>query len=262
MPAQSIINMANAMYAQQPQHCSSAEHLDAAETLLGVSPKSLPGLLETKVLRTDEDSTALESPALNSVRSSRRDRSDSAGLEALAFLATKERTSTEQSKSSTPGRWEDSSSTMILTKRSLVASAVSSSSSSDDEAMPPPPVRSMASRPRCVSNPEGMEKWSPFDQNRLKFVLPASILEEEIAEATAAMKAKEEAEGDGGAADDDMMEDDKSVEEEIDEADLTPDELLRRARSRLLEDLSEMAMNGEKGILALPHALDKYKMVG
>jgi hypothetical protein len=107
-----------------------------------------------------------------------------------------------------------------------------------------------------------MEKWAPRDQNRLKFVLPASILEEEMAEASAAIKAKQEqAEDDEEEANDFDMIEDKSEEEEVDEADLTPDELLRRARSRLLEDMSEVNMNGEKGILMLPHALDKYKEV-
>ena len=58
-------------------------------------------------------------------------------------------------------------------------------------------------------------------------------------------------------------------EEEIDESLLEPEELLRRARSRLLEDLSEGSedgvngggLNGEKGVLTLPHSLGKYKEV-
>ena len=48
-------------------------------------------------------------------------------------------------------------------------------------------------------------------------------------------------------------------DEEEDESLLEPEELLRRARSRLLEDLSEGA--GEKGVLTLPHSLGKYKEV-
>ncbi|KAL3780772.1 hypothetical protein HJC23_006710 [Cyclotella cryptica] len=52
------------------------------------------------------------------------------------------------------------------------------------------------------------------------------------------------------------------VEEDDDESLLEPEELLRRARSRLLEDLSEGAgVNGEKGVLTLPHSLSKYKEV-
>lgn len=51
-------------------------------------------------------------------------------------------------------------------------------------------------------------------------------------------------------------------EEEVDESLLDPEELLRRARSRLLEDLSEGAgVGGEKGVLTLPHSLSKYKEV-
>ena len=50
---------------------------------------------------------------------------------------------------------------------------------------------------------------------------------------------------------------------EEDESTLEPEELLRRARSRLLEDLSEGAsLSGEKGVLTLPHSLSKYKEVG
>jgi len=42
--------------------------------------------------------------------------------------------------------------------------------------------------------------------------------------------------------------------------DLEPEELLRRARSRLLEDLATET-NVQKTVLPLPHALDKYKSV-
>jgi hypothetical protein len=52
-----------------------------------------------------------------------------------------------------------------------------------------------------------------------------------------------------------------SPEEEVDESNLEPEELLRRARSRLLEDLSEENADGEKGVLTLPHSLHKYKEV-
>ena len=64
-------------------------------------------------------------------------------------------------------------------------------------------------------------------------------------------------------------------DEELDESSLEPEELLRRARTRLLEDLSEGGgsgggngngsnggLNGEKGsVLILPHSLSKYKEV-
>ena len=123
--------------------------------------------------------------------------------------------------------------------------------------MPPPPPRRGPTRRRSVSNPEGMEKWVPKEKGRLRFVLPASILEEELAEASAAMRAKEERMS--SEADDDIEK--ASDETEVPEEDLSHEELLRRARSRLLEDLSEVNLSGEKGILTLPHSLAKYKEV-
>lgn len=45
-----------------------------------------------------------------------------------------------------------------------------------------------------------------------------------------------------------------------DASDLEPEELLRRARSRLLEDLATET-NVHKAVLPLPHALEKYKSV-
>ena len=50
-------------------------------------------------------------------------------------------------------------------------------------------------------------------------------------------------------------------DEDVDESLLEPEELLRRARSRLLEDLSEENGEGEKSDLTLPHSLSKYKEV-
>jgi hypothetical protein len=90
----------------------------------------------------------------------------------------------------------------------------------------------------------------------MHFVLPASILEEELAEASAAMKAKEEEERHA-----DPRIDANTVVVPEDEEILDQDELLRRARSRLLEDLSEGSLTGEKGVLTLPHSLAKYKEV-
>jgi hypothetical protein len=117
-----------------------------------------------------------------------------------------------------------------------------------------------------------MEKWAPRDYSsrsssqRFHLVLPASILEEELAEANAAMKAKEETMTKGGLSsyrenhhDDD--DDEEEEHEEQGEEDLDHDELLRRARSRLLEDLSQGNLNGDKGVLTLPHSLAKYKEV-
>ncbi|KAL7581266.1 hypothetical protein ACA910_006037 [Epithemia clementina (nom. ined.)] len=53
----------------------------------------------------------------------------------------------------------------------------------------------------------------------------------------------------------------ETEDDDVDESELSPEELLKRARSRLLEDLSEGNMNGEKGVLTLPHSLAKYKAV-
>jgi hypothetical protein len=99
------------------------------------------------------------------------------------------------------------------------------SSSSDEEedaaavaAMPPPPSR----RPRSVSNPEGMDQYCHKQQLRL--VIPESILEEELAEASRAVENAER-----------------------------PGNILKNARARLLEDVAL-----EKG---LPHTLSKYKHV-
>mmetsp|Transcript_111408 Transcript_111408/g.322083 ORF Transcript_111408/g.322083 Transcript_111408/m.322083 type:complete len:376 (-) Transcript_111408:150-1277(-) len=254
--SQSIINLANAMYSQQPQK-ESTDRLDAAKALLGVSPHSVADvLLQKHQVASDNSGDEEPTPA------PRRDRSDSAGLDALAFLASSESANMEPSAAV---RWELSSS-KLQDSKPLVASAVSSSSaSSDEEAMPPPPPRRTAKRRRSVSNPEGMNRWAPRD--RLRFVLPAAILEEELAEASAAMKAKQERRIDDDEDEDNDENtplnpaDDDEEEEEEDESNLSQDELLRRARSRLLEDLSEVNMNGEKGIMKLPHALEKYKEV-
>eukprot|EP00536_Pseudo-nitzschia_multiseries_P000303 jgi/Psemu1/249347/estExt_Genewise1Plus.C_40127 len=126
----------------------------------------------------------------------------------------------------------------------------------------------------------------------LRFLLPTSILEEEMAEANAAVIAKEKSTASASAlaasllrsdaanhhrimnihrvklpklveeeAEDEVDADEHSEEEEEDEDNLDHEELLRRARSRLLEDLSQSNLSGEKGVLTLPHSLRKYKEV-
>jgi hypothetical protein len=205
------------------------------------------------------------------------------GLDALATLASEER----QGSHSTTTAHADA-----VLARHLRASGVASASSSEeeeDDVMPPPPSR----RRRAASNPEGMEKWDSLGggrhSSRRHFVLPESILEEELAEASAAVRERElqrsssteeapeeEGEEEGGHVDDEMPGTEEEAasevdgpdetkaepEEEVDESMLTPDELLRKARSRLLEDLSEGSIHGEKGEVLLPHALGKYKQVG
>jgi hypothetical protein len=181
----------------------------------------------------------------------------STGLDALAALASSEQASWELRKQQ---------------EAFLIVSASTSSSSDDDsEAMPPPPPR-VGGRRRSVSNPEGMEKWAPSSSARRHFVLPASILEEELAEANAAMEAHERHNLQLlGAIEEGQEQQQKPAGRkpapvsglltEEEQANLTPEELLKRARSRLLEDLSEGSLNGEKGVLTLPHSLSKYKEV-
>jgi hypothetical protein len=135
---------------------------------------------------------------------------------------------------------------------------------------------------RAVSNPEGMEKWDSLSTRyeREYFVLPTSIIEEELAEAKAATEAKEQARrkeqeeerqrrlaesepkglGISPTSVASCMEV-RAQNDVGDESNVTPEELLRRARSRLLEDLSEGCVHGEKGVLTLPHSLSKYKEV-
>ena len=196
--------------------------------------------------------------------------------------------------------------------------------------------RRMMGRLRSVSNPEGMEKWdsmgrsnmaSSATSSRRHFVLPSSILEEELADAQMAVdrglgrryraysgqfsddphhhpyiedepdymdaaplrispdmsaeatldeteeeeeEQEEEEEGSGDEEDGEEEEEEAVEEEEEEEEDtsnLSPEELLRRARARLLEDVS--TANGgaagtsvaSRGVLPLPHSLGKYKNV-
>lgn len=252
---QSIINIANSMFAprsfeSQETQNSNDDRLDAAHALLGVSP-AFPGTFSSFQLHGNMELKQSNSQPAQSEKASTaplRSRSNSTGLEALALLATEEQASMEPIDS-TPVT-QDSIHTVPN------ARILSSSSDEDSVAMPPPLPRPRVGRirRRSVSNPEGMDKWVPNVESRLHFVLPASILEEELAEASAAMKAKEEE----SAGQKRGTNDGEGEEEEV----LTEDELLRRARSRLLEDLSEGSLNGEKGVLTLPHSLEKYKYVG
>jgi hypothetical protein len=76
------------------------------------------------------------------------------------------------------------------------ASELSSSFVDDDrDSMPPPPPRVRKGRMRSASNPEGMEKWDSLYQNRsssrMHFLLPSTILEEELQNANDACEAHE-----------------------------------------------------------------------
>jgi len=177
---------------------------------------------------------------------------------------------------------------------------------------------------RSASNPEGMEKWDSYrTSSRCHFVLPTSILEEELASAHVACQAHDEEMARNHRNNTQLLEDadqaggpmttrgltvfrvnshlldepqqqqtqqqkegaspitvrsssppegsddieaattistasssSDSLEEDVN--DLEPEELLRRARSRLLEDLA-CETNVQKAVLPLPHALEKYK---
>jgi hypothetical protein len=293
------------------------DSLNVARSLLGISPCSVAdssmatptfgGRVVTKLSRFAATTTTAAMnhvpPSFNQVKSSDasadakvsatfRPRSNSAGLEALAFLATqRSELETEESSGSpstgTIGKHRTGCFPIQISSNQQprlvpllhqavlpdsIASAqpvlipqqyhhqhqhaVISSSSDDDgsDAMPPPPPR----RRRSISNPEGMEKYNnnPF---RLSLVLPAAILEEELAEASAAIKAKEE-ENEAGAEQEDEDYEEEEGENNVDAA-VDQGELLRRARSRLLEDLSQGNLIGEKGVLILPHSMNKYKEV-
>jgi hypothetical protein len=260
----------------------ACREMDAAQALLGVSPSitpvssecplDTPLCLEPPALALEVNDYEVQPEQKRSLRLSNRFssspseksleqvpeesplRSLGRGLDALAALA-----STEQAKIRHPQ----------APFPFLVQSCGFSSSSDDDsEAMPPPPPRG---RRRSASNPEGMEKWDTLCRNqysRQHFVLPASILEEELAEATAAIRERAERKNSEDYYYDvspdsvtDAERDTRVEKSEKDDSNLTPDELLRRARSRLLEDLSEGAMHGEKGELMLPHSLAKYREV-
>jgi len=280
------------------------ERLEAARAMLGISPcsvtdgsvgymmgdrtsakfkqrhSSTPGSSQSSGDRQVEGSVSGTNQSSN-LPNARRSRSDSVGLEALAFLATQEQEAQEAAVAP-------------YSSVSLVPTATVTSSDDDSEIMPPPPPRTTVTRRRrSVSNPEGMDKWglpttsstmdcdkesTPQTMRRLRLVLPASILEEEIAEANAAVVAKERSTASASALAASLLSEKNNtnginmvyggshlplVEEEEDDDDenLDHDELLRRARSRLLEDLSQSNLSGEKGVLTLPHSLRKYKEV-
>lgn len=190
----------------------------------------------------------------------RRPRSGSEGLDYLAFLAEQERRVVMP--------------VSVATSESSLPQELHSDESDDSEMMPPPQPR----RPRSRSE-DGY------------FVLPPLLLQKELEEARMLASARrspthsipedseyvEEEDEDEDSNDyveedqyddyDDDMEDEEEVEEERPMRQvetISSAELLRRARSRLLEDLSESNAsnsNGDKGFTILPHALSKYQSV-
>lgn len=221
------------MSVTSAESSAAMDRLDAAHALLGVSPKTVT-----------EHFSAMPGKPVSSERPPSAP--SSGGLDALAALAAESMEAEEQ---------------CVITPN-----PVSSSSDDDSEAMPPPPPRGRG-RQRSCSNPEGMEKWDSLSRGteRRRFVLPTKILEEELAEAKCAIERKEEQDRllsqsflrkkKGKITFIDLSRDESA------ETEAAPEDLLRRARSRLLEDLSEGSISGEKGQLTLPHSLNKYKHV-
>ena len=280
------------------------ERLDAARAMLGISPcsvvdgsvGSLMGGRGGATFKQQRQSSGLSSSEISGdkqgegsvadtdlLSGNRRPRSNSAGLDALAFLATQEQEAAVGGKTTTAVA-TNAQTTVPYSSISLVANPAVTSSDDDSEIMPPPPPRTTVTRRRrSVSNPEGMGKWGlPMtmddDNNsttmrRLRLVLPVSILEEEIAEANAAVIAKEKSTASASALAASLLSQKGDIHgsnrsrsqpplvEEDEDENLDHDELLRRARSRLLEDLSQSNISGEKGVLTLPHSLAKYKEV-
>lgn len=181
----------------QPRHLPSHHHeaLHTSRTAHGF-------VLTTASKSFEEENTSLTDTPENMNDEQpvvRRPRSGSEGLDFLAALAERERDA-------------------------LIAEAAAATE------MPPPRPQ----RPRCVSNPEDMMCYeATLSSNaRSPLVLPPSILEEELAEATVAVQE--------ACAQD-------------------PETLLTNTRARLLEEVSEQC--AEKGEIILPHTLSKYKEV-
>jgi CCT motif len=257
-----------------PSPCSDSPHHDVSSSFRSFSQDSQPSMTESDavvaLLMGPNDcrvvdhgfrmEASCEFPSTNSCTFDepppllqRRPRSGSEGLEYLAFLAERERrvVSVATSESSLPQLHSDES--------------------DDSEVMPPPQPR----RPRSRSE-DGY------------FVLPPSLLLKELEEARLLASERrspthsipedaeyvEEEEDDIYVDEDqyddydnDMEDEEEEEEEEVPKREIetiSSTELLRRARSRLLEDLSESNLgnnNNDKGFVILPHALSKYQSV-
>jgi len=222
---------------------AAINRLEAAQALLGVSPNTVIAPINEK-MRKEELLLWHNKSSISKIPVSSLD-----GLETLATLAT---------TSLKPNRYSSS----VLISGSC-STSYCSSSDEDSEAMPPPPPRR---RIRSCSNPEGMERWDSLTcfPDRTGFVLPTCILEEELAEAKAATERKKE--NDNRTANKPIVVKKRTTyvpvlgERILAEGNKHTD-ILRRARSRLLEDLSTGSISGQKGELILPHSLAKYKNV-
>lgn len=260
----SVICSTEASVSTSNSSCSKS-HLKAKEV---TAMEATNFVINTDIAALDTTGVP-ESGESCSIR--RRPRSDSAGLDALAALAS-------------DSLQRDTSKSTVLTASST---ATTLSESSDGEGgireqevqqrrvMPPPPPRATGRR-RSASNPEGMELWE--QRQKRHFVLPPSILEVELAEADAAVRKQKTKRESHSLLPENLIhvyEDDwDDDEEETTSAEVSDmegeqryemeqlgnaEELLTRARSRLFEDLStEKALHDT---ITLPHLLEKYKKV-
>jgi hypothetical protein len=117
---------------------------------------------------------------------------------------------------------------------------------------------------RSVSNPEGMEKWDSYDGHhpssaRHYFVLPRSVLEQELASVKLACRDKESLQDNSSSS---LTRNSRGISvKEVSPRTFDLDEILKQARSRLSEEMVESLSNAEKGDILLPHLLGKYKEV-
>ena len=158
---ESLAEQAHAMQASVASHSPEKQDEDSC------------GLVAAKERALSVENSKLSEPP-----------SPNAGLDALAALASEEATNITP-----PGEPLEP----YLAASGIVTSAPTSSDEEESEQMPPPPPR----RRRSASNPEGMEKWDSLNRARSgggarrHFVLPEAILEEELAEANAAVRERE-----------------------------------------------------------------------
>eukprot|EP00586_Coscinodiscus_wailesii_P020691 CAMPEP_0172513966 /NCGR_PEP_ID=MMETSP1066-20121228/256731_1 /TAXON_ID=671091 /ORGANISM="Coscinodiscus wailesii, Strain CCMP2513" /LENGTH=370 /DNA_ID=CAMNT_0013294445 /DNA_START=330 /DNA_END=1442 /DNA_ORIENTATION=+ len=215
---------------------------DAACALLSWAPiapqssnsSSTPEVTTPLVIEKEESSTEL----LNSVQSSLLDVSTAQVIDRNTANITSIRDASENTNG------EHCVSALLQLKESqpcsqngldaladiASAASISDSPTPDEEPLP-------RRRMRSVSNPEGMEKWDLLLRLKVGNISPP-VEGEMVGGESVTESAKMSA----------LM-----CDEHFD-----PDELLRQARGRLLDD---MHASGEKGSMTLPHCLEKYKEV-
>jgi hypothetical protein len=107
-----------------------------------------------------------------------------------------------------------------------------------------------------------MEKWDSYghESTRHYFVLPRSILEQELASVKSVCLEKETRNGlSHSTRRPHNSTSNRNERESTEKLDL--DQVLREARSRLAEDIADSLSNSDNGDVLLPHLLDKYKEV-